>query len=85
LTKAPIWVEFHTQLFVGPEGSGTLPMAIPITFCGNQNGENGTNQSCNLKFQKYHILIYFVYPTVTTEEVKKKPKVLISLLTGDNS
>jgi hypothetical protein len=61
LTKAPIWVEFHAQLFVGPEG-GTLPMAIAYAqyiLCGNQNGENnGANQSCNLKFQKYHILIY---------------------------
>jgi DNA polymerase-3 subunit delta' len=28
LTKAPIWVIPHAQLFVGPEGSGTLPMAI---------------------------------------------------------
>jgi DNA polymerase III delta prime subunit len=24
LTKVQKWVEFHAQLFVGPEGSGTL-------------------------------------------------------------
>jgi DNA polymerase-3 subunit delta' len=40
---------------------------------GNQNGENnGANQSCNLKFQKIsHPDLHFVYPTVTTEEVKE--------------
>jgi DNA polymerase-3 subunit delta' len=46
------------------------------TFCGNQNGENnGTNQACNLKFQKIsHPDLHFAYPTVTTEEVKKTQK-----------
>jgi DNA polymerase-3 subunit delta' len=69
----------HAQLFVGPEGSGTLPMAIAYAqyiLCNNQNGENsGTNESCNLKFQKIsHPDLHFVYPTVSTEEVKKSPK-----------
>jgi DNA polymerase-3 subunit delta' len=50
-------------------------------LCGNQNGKITENQSCNLKFQKIsHPDLHFVYPTVTTEEVKRKPKVLISLL-----
>jgi DNA polymerase-3 subunit delta' len=71
----------HAQLFVGPEGSGTLPMAIAYAqyiLCGNQNGENsGTNESCNIKFQKIsHPDLHFVYPTVSTEEVKQKPKSL---------
>jgi DNA polymerase-3 subunit delta' len=75
LTKAPI-LEFRTHNYVGPEGSGTLPMAIAYAqyiLCGNQNGENnGANQSCNLKFQKIsHPDLHFVHPTVTTEEVKK--------------
>jgi DNA polymerase-3 subunit delta' len=69
----------HAQLFVGPEGSGTLPMAIAYAqyiLCNNQNGENsGANESCNLKFQKIsHPDLHFVYPTVSTEEVKKSPK-----------
>jgi DNA polymerase-3 subunit delta' len=69
----------HAQLFVGPEGSGTLPMAIAYAqyiLCSNQNGENnGANQACNLKFQKIsHPDLHFAYPTVTTEEVKKNPK-----------
>ena len=71
----------HAQLFVGPEGSGTLPMAIAYAqyiLCGNQNGENsGTNEACNIKFQKIsHPDLHFVYPTVSTEEVKQKPKSL---------
>ena len=69
----------HAQLFVGPEGSGTLPMAIAYAqyiLCSNQNGENsGANESCNLKFQKIsHPDLHFVYPTVSTEDVKTKPK-----------
>jgi DNA polymerase-3 subunit delta' len=69
----------HAQLFVGPEGSGTLAMAIAYAqyiLCNNQNGENtGTNAACNLKFDKIaHPDLHFVYPTVTTEEVKKSPK-----------
>ncbi|MES2575919.1 MAG: DNA polymerase III subunit delta' [Bacteroidota bacterium] len=69
----------HAQLFVGPEGSGTLPIAIAYAqyiLCNNQNGENfGTNESCNLKFQKLsHPDLHFVYPTVSTEDVKTKPK-----------
>jgi len=44
----------HAQLFVGPEGSGTLPMAIAYAqyvLCGNTGGENDSgNAACNLKF-----------------------------------
>ncbi|SHL88657.1 DNA polymerase III subunit [Flavobacterium xanthum] len=69
----------HAQLFVGPEGSGTLPMAIAYAqyiICSNQNSENsGSNEACNLKFQKTsHPDLHFIYPTVSTEEVKTKPK-----------
>ncbi|MGA9638724.1 ATP-binding protein [Flavobacterium sp.] len=69
----------HAQLFVGPEGSGTLPMAIAYAqyiLCNNQNGENtGENTACNLKFDRIaHPDLHFAYPTVTTTEVKKNPK-----------
>lgn len=69
----------HAQLFVGPEGSGTLAMAVAYAqyvMCGNTSGENsGTNTACNLKFEQLqHPDLHFVYPTVTTEEVKSKPK-----------
>lgn len=69
----------HAQLFIGPEGSGTLPMAIAYAqyiLCKNQNRENtGENAACNLKFDKIaHPDLHFAYPTVTTDEVKTKPK-----------
>ena len=69
----------HAQLFVGPEGSGTLPMAIAYAqyiICSNQNAENsGSNESCNIKFHKIsHPDLHFIYPTVSTEDVKTKPK-----------
>ena len=71
----------HAQLFVGPEGSGTLAMAIAYSqyvLCGNLDGENNTgNESCNMKFKSIsHPDLHFIFPTVTTEDVKTKPKSL---------
>lgn len=71
----------HAQLFVGPEGSGTLAMAVAYSqfiLCGNTGAENsGGNEACNLKFSAFsHPDLHFVYPTVTTEDVKTKPKSL---------
>ena len=71
----------HAQLFVGPEGTGTLAMAIAYAqyiVCNNNGSENdGENGSCNLKFSHLsHPDLHFVYPTVTTEDVKSKPKSL---------
>lgn len=69
----------HAQLFIGPEGSGVLLLAIAYAqyiLCGNIGEENtGENQACNAKFSNFsHPDLHFVYPTVTTEEVKSKPK-----------
>lgn len=69
----------HAQLFVGPEGSGTLAMAIAYSqfiLCQNVGKENqGGNESCNLKFGTLaHPDLHFVYPNVANEEVKTKPK-----------
>jgi DNA polymerase III subunit delta' len=71
----------HAQLFIGPEGCGTLPIAIAYAqylVCnaiGNEN--NGENEACNLKFNHLsHPDLHFVYPTVTTDEIKTKPKSL---------
>ncbi|MES2747393.1 MAG: DNA polymerase III subunit delta' [Bacteroidota bacterium] len=71
----------HAQLFIGPEGSGTLAMAIAYAqfiVCSNFGNENsGENEACNLKFDHLsHPDLHFVYPTVTTDEVKTKPKSL---------
>ncbi|MEO8934965.1 MAG: DNA polymerase III subunit delta', partial [Xanthomarina sp.] len=47
----------HAQLFVGPEGSGTLAMAIAYAqylLCKNVEGENiGGNEACNFKFKGF--------------------------------
>lgn len=68
----------HAQLFVGPEGSGTLPMAIAYAqyiLCNNTNGENlGGNESCNLKFRNFsHPDLHFAFPVTTSDKVKSKP------------
>ncbi|WP_353169793.1 DNA polymerase III subunit delta' [Flavobacterium sp.] len=65
----------HAQLFIGPEGSGTLPMAMAYAqyiLCNNSDGENTTgNSACNLKFEHIsHTDMHFVYPITSTDEVK---------------
>jgi len=69
----------HAQLFVGPEGCGTLAMAIAyaqFVLCNNSATENsGGNDSCNLKFKSLtHPDLHFVYPNVTNDDIKSKPK-----------
>ena len=68
----------HAQLFVGQEGSGTLPMALAYAqyiLCGNTNNENtGGNDSCNLKFKNFsHPDLHFAFPVTTSDKVKSKP------------
>ncbi len=67
----------HAQLFVGPDGSGILPMAIAYAqyiICSNVDGENNTgtgNQTCNLKFNHFsHPDLHFVFPVNKTTEIK---------------
>lgn len=66
----------HAQLFIGPEGSGTLPMALAYAqyiICNNKGSENeGGSAACNLKFDHLqHPDLHFVYPVVTSEKFKK--------------
>lgn len=68
----------HAQLFVGPEGSGTLPMAIAYAqyiLCMNTNGENSDgNESCNFKFKNIsHPDLHFAFPVATNDKVKSHP------------
>ncbi len=68
----------HAQLFVGPEGCGTLPMALAYAqylLCGNTNGENsGGAAACNVKFEKFsHPDLHFAFPVTTSNKVKSKP------------
>lgn len=65
----------HAQLFIGPEGSGTLPMALAYAqyiICNNQDGENmGANQACNIKFGSYsHPDMHFAFPVSNSDKVK---------------
>ena len=65
----------HAQLFIGPEGSGTLPMAVAYAqyiICGNQNAENeGQNQTCNMKCDALsHPDMHFAFPVSNSEKVK---------------
>lgn len=64
----------HAQLFVGPEGSGTLPMAIAYArhiICGR---DQGNQQACHMKFDALgHPDLHFSYPVNTSDKVKKDP------------
>jgi len=69
----------HTQLFLGPEGSGSLSLAIAFSQfinCKNksENDSCGTCPSC-VKFQKLaHPDLHFYFPTTTTDSVKTEPR-----------
>ncbi len=68
----------HAQLFVGPEGSGTLPMAIAYAqyvLCNNSGGENDSGDAvCNLKFDTIsHPDLHFAFPVTTNDKVKSHP------------
>ena len=62
----------HAQLFLGPEGSGALPMALAYAteiLCTNTNKNK---QASFLKCQKLaHPDLHLVFPTNTTTAVKK--------------
>lgn len=65
----------HAQLFIGPEGSGTLAMALAYAqyiICNNKGSENeGGSAACNLKFDHLqHPDLHFVYPVATNDSIK---------------
>lgn len=74
----------HTQLFLGPEGSGTLPMAIAYAQyinCSNRTETDscGICPSC-IKFEKYsHPDLHFYFPNTTTDSVKTLPESILFL------
>ncbi|MFH4963820.1 DNA polymerase III subunit delta' [Gaetbulibacter sp. M235] len=68
----------HAQLFVGPEGCGSLPMAIAYAqyiLCNNTNGENNNGiHACNLKFNSFsHPDLHFAFPVTTTDKINSHP------------
>ncbi|MFQ3180621.1 MAG: DNA polymerase-3 subunit delta' [Polaribacter sp.] len=63
----------HAQLFVGKEGSGTLPMAIAYAqflLCNFSDAVDSCNIKCN-KLQ--HPDLHFAFPVTTSDAVKKHP------------
>ena len=65
----------HAHLFVGPEGSGTLPMAIAYAqyiLCANKDGENqGGDPACNTKCTSLsHPDLHFAFPVSNTAKIK---------------
>lgn len=63
----------HAQLFVGKEGSGTLPMAIAYAqflLCNFSDDVDACNIKCN-KLQ--HPDLHFAFPVTTNDSVKKHP------------
>lgn len=59
----------HAQLFVGPEGSGTLAIAVAYArylLCGTDNA------ACHLKFDHLsHPDLHFAFPVATNDKVKR--------------
>lgn len=66
----------HAQLFVGSNGSGTLPMAIAYAqylLCQNKGENNGEN-SCNIMCNKLaHPDLHFAFPVAVNQKIKKHP------------
>ncbi len=63
----------HAQLFVGKEGSGTLPMAIAYAqyiLCH----QSVNKDICELKCEKLmHPDLHFAFPVATNDAIKKHP------------
>jgi DNA polymerase-3 subunit delta' len=70
----------HAQLFAGPEGSGSLALALAyaqfISCTGRLEKDScGVCPSCNKYLKLIHPDLHFVYPVNTTEAVSKKEPV----------
>lgn len=68
----------HAQLFVGPEGSGTLLVAIAYAqhlLCRqNGAGESKLNEDCDKKFKTLsHPDLHFAFPVATNDKIKSHP------------
>lgn len=64
----------HAQLFLGPEGSGNLPLALAYAqyiACPNKTDEDscGTCPSCNKYSKLIHPDLHFTFPTVGSKEI----------------
>lgn len=65
----------HAQLFIGPEGSGTLSLALAYAqyiLCKNSKGENENGEeACNIKCNTLsHPDLHFAFPVSNSNKVK---------------
>lgn len=65
----------HAQLFVGPEGCGTLPMAIAYAqhvLCEtSENANDPAKQACHMKCNTLtHPDLHFAFPVANSDKVK---------------
>lgn len=68
----------HAQLFLGPEGSGCLPLAVAYAqyiSCLNRsdNDSCGICPSCHKYGKLIHPDLHFVYPVNTSKKITKEP------------
>jgi DNA polymerase III subunit delta' len=68
----------HTQMFFGPDGSGTLPLAIAYAqyVACLDRGETdscGTCVSCRKFAKLIHPDLHFVFPVNTSDKISKDP------------
>lgn len=69
----------HAQLFLGPPGSGKLPLALAYTqyiLCPNRTETDscGVCSTCQKMQKLVHPDLHFVVPTATTKKVKSNPE-----------
>ena len=69
----------HAQLFLGPAGSGKLPLALAYAqyiLCPNRTATDscGVCPTCQKVQKLVHPDLHFVVPTNTTKKVKDKPE-----------
>ena len=69
----------HAQLFLGPEGSGKLPLALAYAQyinCTNRSETDscGVCPSCRKFMSLTHPDLHFVFPTATNKGVKQNPE-----------
>lgn len=69
----------HAQLFIGPEGSGKMALALAYAQyinCTNRSETDSCGQcpSCRKFMTLTHPDLHFVFPTATTKKVDKNPE-----------
>ena len=69
---------YHAQLFIGPEGNGSLPLAIAYAqflMCENrkENDSCGRCNACNKVSKLLHPDVHYTFPTVKEKNSNRVP------------